>query len=72
MQKTPPIPRSTGTYLSLSAARGAMTKGSLMIEGFESMPFAAAHNDQGVSYVQLKGRKRCTLLSAERPQGATR
>lgn len=57
---------SMATYLALSAARGPMTKGSLMIEGFEPVPFCVAHNDQGTTFVQCKGKWRCTALSAAR------
>eukprot|EP00438_Fugacium_kawagutii_P035530 Skav214486 [mRNA] locus=scaffold1011:48382:60061:- [translate_table: standard] len=58
--------QSTATYLALSAARGPMTKGSLMIEGFDPVPFCVAHNDQGTTFVQSKGKWRCTALSAAR------
>eukprot|EP00435_Cladocopium_sp_Y103_P009321 s211_g2.t1 len=57
---------SVATYLALSAARGPMTKGSLMIEGFDPVPFCVAHNDQGTTFVQCKGKWRCTALSAAR------
>eukprot|EP00913_Durusdinium_trenchii_P031498 g29491.t1 len=43
-----------------------MTKGSLIIEGFDAVPFCVAHNDQGTTYVQGKGKWRCTSLSAPR------
>lgn len=58
--------QSTATYLSSSATRGPMTKGSLIIEGFDAVPFCVAHNDQGTTYVQGKGKWRCTSLSAPR------
>ncbi|CAE7609769.1 unnamed protein product [Symbiodinium natans] len=55
---------STATYLSNSAARGPMTKGSLRIEDFDPVPFAVAHNDQGSNFVYSKGKWRYTALSA--------
>jgi len=55
---------STATYLSNSAARGPMTKGSLRIEDFDPVPFAVAHNDQGSNFVYSKGKWRFTALSA--------
>ncbi|CAJ1412388.1 unnamed protein product [Effrenium voratum] len=56
----------TVTFLSSSAARGPMTKGSLMIQGFDAVPFCVAHNDQGHTFVQSKGKWRYTALSAPR------
>mmetsp|Transcript_48029 Transcript_48029/g.86390 ORF Transcript_48029/g.86390 Transcript_48029/m.86390 type:complete len:526 (-) Transcript_48029:359-1936(-) len=55
---------STATFLSSTVIRGAMTKGTITVEGFDPVPFAVAHNDQGTNFVNSKGRCRHTALAA--------
>lgn len=55
---------STGLYVSTSAFRGPMSKGTLTLEGFDAIPFSVAHNDQGQTFVYAKGKWRHTALSA--------
>jgi len=54
------------TYVTPAASRGSETRGELLIDSFEPIPFAVAHDPKrGVSYVALAGRRRYTALHAE-------
>lgn len=54
----------SATWFADSVCRGASTKGSFRIEGFEPIPISVAHNEQGQTFVHHKGRRRFTAFSA--------
>lgn len=54
----------SAVWASTSVCRGAATKGTLRVEGFEPLAFSVAHSDQGSTYVHSKGKWRHTMLTA--------
>lgn len=55
---------STATFVSTAVCRSPSTKGTLVIDGFDPLPFCIVSSDQGGSWVSSKGRWRVTVLSA--------
>lgn len=55
---------SAATFVSLNPCRGSAAKGTLQIDDFEPVPFSLAHTEQGLTFVNSKGRWRHTALSA--------
>jgi len=60
-----PEEAAAATYVANSVCLGGQTQGTLLIQGFEPVPFAVAHTRQYSTFVGPGGRRRYTALRAE-------